>query len=225
VELLVALILAMLVLTGAVGFVVASMRWADRVAARADALETARSIWMILEEELRPGLQGRDWRLESEQAIELRAFRGVARVCGLEGGRWSVAWRGVRAPDPVRDSVLALGADGGWRAAPLTGAWSGGQGCVLLPGETARLLDWPGAAEPTPVVVRIFESGRYSVEDRAFRYRRGAGGRQPLTPERIDQASRFEAEGSGVRVFLEIDAAGVGIPFEWRVAAGEGGVP
>jgi hypothetical protein len=221
----VALILATLVLTGAVGLVVASLRWADRVAARADALETARSIWMILEEELRPGLPGRDWRLESEQAIELRAFRGVARVCGRDGGRWSVAWRGARAPDPTRDSVLVLGSDGGWRAIPLTGAWSGGQGCVLLPGETARLLDWSDATEATPVLVRIFESGRYSLEDRAFRYRRGAGGRQPLTPERVGPASRFEAEGPGLRVFLEIDGAGVGIPFEWRVVPAEEGVP
>jgi hypothetical protein len=225
VELLVALTLAMLVLTGVVGFVVASLRWADRVAARADAVEIARAVWMILEEELRPGLPGRDWRLQSEQAIELRAYRGVARVCGRDGGRWSVAWRGARAPDPTRDSVLVLGADGGWRAAPLDGSWSGGQSCVLLPGETARLLDWSGAADPTPALVRIFESGRYSLEDRAFRYRRGAGGRQPLTPERVDPASRFEAEGPGLRVFLEIDGAGMGIPFEWRVAPAEGGIP
>jgi hypothetical protein len=225
VELLVALTLAILVLSGAVGFVVASLRWTDRVAARAEALEIARSIWMILDEELRPGLPGRDWRLESEQAIELRAFRGVARVCGQDGGRWAVAWRGARAPDPARDSVLVLGTDGGWRAAPLNGSWSGGQGCVLLPGEAARLLDWSGAVDPIPVLVRIFESGRYSLEDGAFRYRRGGGGRQPLTPERVGPSSRFEVDGPGLRVVLEIDGAGVEIPFEWRLAPVEGGVP
>jgi hypothetical protein len=224
VELLVALTLGMLVLTGMVGFVVASVRWADRAAARADAMEMARSVWMILEEEVRPGLPGRDWRLESGGAIELRAFRGIARVCGQEGGRWSVAWRGFRQPDPARDSVLVLGMDGGWRAGALAGAWSGGGACTLATGESARLLDWTDAADPAPVLLRTFESGRYSLEDRAFRYRRGSGGRQPLTPERVGPGSRFEADGLGLRVFLEAEAAGVRIPFEWRIASAEAGL-
>jgi hypothetical protein len=225
VELLVALTLGVLLMTGVVGFVAASSRWADRISARADALELARTVWVVLDQELRPGVPLRDWRLESERAVALRAFRGVGRVCGPAGGRWAVAWRGLRVPDPARDSVLVLAVDGGWRAAPLLASSAGGTGCDLAEGESGRVLDWTGSADVDPVLVRVFEAGRYSLEDGAFRYRRGAGGRQPLTPERVRDGSRFEAEGSGIRVFLEVDAAGVAIPFGWKVTSGEQGSP
>lgn len=227
-ELLIALTLATVVLAGVVGFLLASVRWTDRTSARAEALELVRTVWVVLDEEIRPGLPGRDWRLTSDRAVELRAFRGVGRVCGLEGGRWAVAYRGIRAPDPNRDSLLVLGRDGGWRGALLEGAWTGGVGCELDPGESARLLTWTGGGDEEPVLVRSFESGRYSLEEGAFRYRRGAGGRQPLTPERVGPSSRFEAEAPGIRVRLEVRGWGAvppTEPFDWLVSPAERGLP
>lgn len=183
---------------------------------------------MILDEEVRAGLPGRDWAVTSERSVELRAFRGSARICGVEGGRWAVAYRGLRLPDAERDSVLVLGMDGGWRAADLEGSWSGGTLCELDPGERARLLAWSELEAPEPVLVRVFERGRYSLEDRSFRYRRGEGGRQPLTPDRVGEASRFEPDPDGFRVWLEVVGHGpapLTSRLEWRVVPAEPGDP
>jgi len=224
VELLVALTLGGWILGGVVVFLIGSVRWADRVSDRAEALELARTVWMILDAEVRPGIPGRDWTLTSERALELRAYRGVARVCGQEDNRWAVAHRGLRAPDPDRDSVLVLGMDGGWRAADLEGSWAGGGSCALDPGEEARLMRWSGSGDVDPVLVRVFERGRYSLEDGSFRYRRGAGGRQPLTPDRVGAGSRFDPEPPGFRIVLELDGrttADPGTRFEWRLSPAE----
>ena len=221
-ELLVTLTLAGWILVGLAVFLGAAVGWSGRVAARAEALQLTRTVWMILDDELRPGVPGRDWALTSDQALELRAFRGIGRVCGYADGRWVVAYRGLRAPDPVRDSVLVLHGDGGWRAADLEGSWSGGNLCELDPGESGRRLAWSAPAGPDPVLVRVFERGRYLLEDGAFRYQRGAGGRQPLTPELVDPWSRFEAHPGGVRVRLRARGWGPtpgGVDFEWVAGA------
>jgi hypothetical protein len=227
---------------------------------RSEAAEVRRTVGAILHEELSVGVAGRDWHLDGERAVVLRAFRGYGRVCGpaADGSSWLVAWVGQRAPDPARDSLLVLQAGGNWVATPLVGHASQGTDAVgtCLPESGEAVAAWvvPDVPPPVhavgveghagdplsterPVLARYFETGRYSLEDGAFRYRRGAGGRQPLTPERVDRASRFHPiagtdEGrTGIEVELVLDLArGAHTTDRWILrgdpsAGGPGGPP
>ncbi len=228
-ELLLALTLGAVVLGAFVGVLGGSLRWSESLVARAEGLEVIRTVWVVLDEELRPGIAGRDWDVDGDGVLLLRAFRGVGRICGeVEGlDRWAVAYRGRRLPDPGRDSVLVLGDDGGWRSFELTGVDDGGE-CGQDPSHRSLVVRWSQPSAPPPVLIRVFESGEYHLADGAFRYRRGEGGRQPLTPERLAPGSVFRrAAGSGgpleVRVELLPGEAGGGAGlFEWSVA-GTGG--
>ncbi len=238
VELTVALFLAGFVAALVASLVAGSTRALADLLGRSEAAETRRTVAALLHEELSIGVEGRDWRLEGERAVVLRAFRGWARVCGrgAEEGSLRVAWRGDRLPDPARDSLLVLGAGGDWTPAAL--AHVGGAPasafaapCAAGPGE--RVADWrvsggPEAPLPeTPLLARYFETGRYSLEDGAFRYRRGTAGRQPLTPEVVAPASRFHpVPGGGIEVELHLRLGprpaapatpSVGAPDRWVV--------
>lgn len=230
VEMLLALTLGLLVLLSFCAVLVSSMQWIRALWERAEGLEVVRTTWVILDEELRPGRFGRDWTVsESGETIALRAYRGVAWVCDASpsSGSWTVRYRGRRTPDPARDSVLVLGMDGGWRAFALEGANSGGE-CDPEDGHlgaSPQRWSWSQSGSPSPVLARLFERGEYHLSDGALRYRRGAGGRQPLTPERLTDDSRFRAVVGGVEVRLgitEIGGTEGERDFTW-VARGEGG--
>ena len=124
-------------------------------------------------------------------------------------------------PDPARDSVLVLGVDGGWRAFDLEDV-SPAEGCAGVEGERGFEWGWQNQDAPAPVLVRSFERGEYHLADGALRYRRGFGGRQPLTPERLGSESRFDPlPGGGLEVHLDIVAGmrgGSFTPFAWRIA-------
>jgi hypothetical protein len=224
-EAIFSLTLGLVLLVALAGAVVGSLRWIVDQWARAEGIDVVLTIWGILDDELRPGIPVRDWRLEGGGAwVDLRGFRGVARVCGPGStpDRWRVAYRGRRAAEVGRDSILVLGVDGGWRARALEGASDGG-GCAVGSGETAELWQWSGSGTPAPVLVRLYERGRYHLAERAFRYQRGAGGRQPLTPERLAPASRFDMSPSGrLQVSVALDrstgAAAEDRPYVWSVA-------
>ncbi len=224
-EMLLALTLGIAVLGAFVGVLRGSLKWTESLILRAEALEVIRTIWVVLDEEVRPGLAGRDWTVDDEGVLRLRAFRGVGRICsGAEHeDRWVVAYRGRRLPEPARDSVLVLGVDGGWRAFDLVGVVGTGD-CESEPGERVLTGSWSQPEAPAPALVRVFERGEYHLVDGAFRYRRGEGGRQPLTPERVGPESRFTwagAEARALEVTIEILPVGeVGQvqPFEWTVS-------
>ncbi len=183
--------------------VAAGVRWSRSLADRAEALEAVRTIWVVIEEEVRPGLAERDWRIDESGALQLRSFQGVGRICesGPSDG-WLVAHRGRRRPDPLRDSLLVLGEDGAWRSAPLE-ASRRGEGCEVLAGEELYHWSWTPSGV-RPVLARNFETGSYHLENRAFRYRRGSGGRQPLTPERLSSASNFQQLGNAIQVSVHL---------------------
>ena len=167
---LLALTLGAVLLSAFAGVLVASLRWTRSLVGRAEALEVARTAWIVLEEEIRPGTPGRDWAVLSPEAVALRAFRGVGRICGPAEGpdAWSVAYRGRRLPDPGRgDSLLVLGSDGGWRAFALERSDPGG-GCDLETGELAFRWSWVQPRVPLPVLARLFERGEYHLADGAF---------------------------------------------------------
>lgn len=174
---------------------------AARLTDRAEALGLERVGWHVLSREIAAGVPGRDWALASERVLPLRAFRGVAQLCGgaSAAGGGLVRPQGMRDADPEKDSLLLLTTDGAWRAAKLTGRLAAGNGC----GGGVEIWSWhPPVADV--LLARLFESGSYHLEDRAIRYRLGAAGRQPLTEERLDAGSAFLRAGAGLRLRLHV---------------------
>jgi len=227
-ELLVAMVLGVLLLGSAIQLFTALTRAVERSIARADRMEAVRTAWVTVERELRAGLPARDWEVTPGGVLELRAFRGVGRVCvgEPEPGVYGVAWRGDRLPVPGRDSVMVLYDDGGWRAAGLTGWWEGWEPCAAGTDERAARMEWDGPRAGRPLVVRVFERGSYSFHNRAFRYERGEGGRQPLTPEIFASSSRFEA-GSGMDIVMRVEflaGGGHALELPFRVGSPDNGV-
>ncbi len=153
--------------------------------------------------------RGRDWVVLASDSLALRAFRGWGPVCGsgTEPGRIVVAYHGERMANPVKDSVLILTAYG-WRPADLTRRSSEVGSCATELGgaSEAWTIDPPVTGA---LVARVFERGSYHISGGALRYRRGLGGRQPLTPDVFDDdRSTVGAGPDGVVLRLVAD----GIP-------------
>lgn len=195
VELLVALVVSGVFLAGLASLLQGFAERTRNTVERVDRAQAVRTVWVVLGEELAAGMPEVDWRLEGPHAVVLRAWRGLGRIeqPGVEPGRWVVDWTGHRAPRPGGDSLLVLSDEGRWDVVALDGV--GGTG--------DQLWEWRSVGTGDPVLVRYFEPGRYSLEDRAFRYRRGTGGRQPLTPELFGPGSGFERRSTGLHVRLE----------------------
>lgn len=201
-EVLVGLLLACLTV-GLATAVVARQRLAqDALGRRAERLATARLARHLLGREVRasavPTTAG------PTDSLPLRAFRGTAVVCPTPPdapGLW-VEVEGIREAEPSKDSVEVVTALGGRVIHGLQGRETSPHRC--RPGG-ATLERWTLSGEPPPEAVwaRYFESGAYHIAERALRYRRGAAGRQPLTPEVLAvPGGGFTAEGSSLRVRL-----------------------
>lgn len=198
VETLVVLLLTALVVQGG-WTVLATFREAGgRTADMAEGLETVRTAAWILGEELGGSLPFRDWWIGEGDSVSLRAYRGLALVTGTEaGGGTTVCFRGIRSPNPAKDSILFLGEGGNWTAHALRARVRGESGC-MGDGEGWEEL-WE--VEPLPdgaLLGRVYERGSYHLALGALRYRRGGGGRQPLTPLRIAEGSLEAGEGPRV---------------------------
>jgi hypothetical protein len=178
----------------------------ERVGDMAEELETVRTVAWVLTEELSGGREGRDWWVGGPDTVALRAFRGIALSWrpNPDGGL-RVCFRGSRVPNPEKDSVLVLAGDGQWRPHALKARSRVTGACPEAEEGHGEL--WALEPEPGfPVLGRIFERGSYHLTQGALRYRRGAGGRQPITPVRIQRALLREAEGpgSGVRWSISV---------------------
>lgn len=145
---------------------------------RARTLETART---VLEAELRYLAPGRDLVGLSSDSLAGRFFRGMGRICG-DGLR--VHYRGIRAPDPGKDSLLFTGGRD-----PRPFALRGLSADLCVDGTPALRL----AADTAPPhgVVLLFEHGSYHVGGGGLRYRIGRAGRQPLTGPLEPAGARF----------------------------------
>ncbi len=202
--------LLVLVLTGALlasaaGTVRHDARLVRAQRAGADVGDAVLTVRAVLRGELRWAEPRTDLALDGPGALTLRAARGLAIVCRRDGDDLVVRYRGLRVPEPAKDSVLGIGDD---RAAGLRHAARAPGACPVEPGETAYLwrLDEPARAG----AFLLFESGSYHLADSAFRYRRGRSGRQPLTPE-VFRKPRFQgangAEGGLLAVTTVLPAA------------------
>lgn len=175
----------------------------EELLGRAEVLSSARLTGALLRAETHGALRGRDWGVHAD-SLWLRAFRGTALPCPERRGRETLAgaYAGYRAPDPTKDSVLVVYADGSRVVRGLRAVRSGADECPGQVLERGFALD---LSEPVPrgaILARVFERGAYSVADRAFRYRRGAAGRQPLTPEVWDRSSGWVDDDRGLAVEL-----------------------
>lgn len=160
--------------------------------------ESARTIRGVLHAELRAGRADVDWRTMVDSVV-VRSFRGSGVPCGPpDDDGLPVIHRGRTRPRPGVDSVLSLVPDGTWRVALLAGASPAPGACPTgrRGGSERWVLD--PAPELPPVLLRLFRRGSYHLSENAFRYRRGHGGRQPLTPAVLDDAaSGFEPGANG----------------------------
>ena len=179
--------------------------------ARLAANDAARIAYVVLRAELQPLVPETDVAGWSPDSLRIRAFRGMAVVCAQEPGRVVVRYRGIRNPDTAKDSVLVLDALGERSMALASSAT--GSGCTTQPQDT--LLRWNGIDAPPGTVILLYENGAYSPGSNALRYRRGRGGRQPLTDEVLDAAASFvHTAADGGPPFLAADLSALALdPF------------
>jgi hypothetical protein len=177
---------------------------------RAEALATVRTARNVLHAETRVGDPARDGWSVGTDSLAIRAFRGTALMCPLAGpsSEILVQVEGTRRPDVSKDSVLVVGEGGVAMALQLESRSRVEGGCPRGPGGTLERWGLSGEVPPGSVVARYFERGSYHLANGALRYRRGAGGRQPLTPSILDDGeSRFEDRDGGVGVRLRANAS------------------
>ena len=183
VELLATLATLAALLAVAGGLFRLASRTASLTADRAEALDATRTAAALLVRELRM-LGAGDVAVFAE-SVSVRAFRGSAIPCDTAGAV-RVRYTGARPPDPTKDSVIAL-ADGIEVVAALTSATPAapGAGCAPLAREQVFAV---AVAPPLPPAAAwiVFERGTYSIGGGALRYRRGFGGRQPVTVPAFD---------------------------------------
>lgn len=196
IETLVTLLLTAIVLSLTWTAVVRFRGAVEDLVARSEALQTERTTWHTLAAEVRAG-SPRDRVVLSREALELRAFRGVAHACpeALDPDAGTVAYEGDRLPDPRKDSLLVLDAGGGWSTVRITSREPAVARCESSGASLNERWGWEPDLEKEPVLLRVFERGSYHLANDAFRYRIGAAGRQPLTPSRlVSDASSFSGD-------------------------------
>jgi hypothetical protein len=217
VEAVVALLVGLLVLQLGLSTLAQFRSTQRQLVERADALVTLRIGRHVLRRELRHGVPGRDWVGEGD-SISLRAFRGAAAVCSNDtvAAQLVVSYRGERAPDPSKDSVLLLGGDGTSVPRALVGAGVSPSPCSGPGGGAAQRWTLDQPAPRGTVAVKIYERGSYHLSGAALRYRRGASGRQPLTPEVLAAATTWDF--SGDRIGVELVPTRAGAPWSGFLA-------
>jgi type II secretory pathway component PulJ len=200
-EVLVALVLGLLVVHLGLDSLSRLEAARRRMVARTDALVALRVSHHVLRREMRHGLGGTDWEVGGD-SLSIRAFRGAAIVCESDSASASlvVSYSGDRAPDPSKDSLLLFDAVGGREVRALVASSTSSLPCGGIGEPTAWQID--RGASPSTVVAKLFERGSYHLSDAALRYRRGASGRQPLTPEVWSGATAWAASPDRVGVQL-----------------------
>lgn len=209
VELVVALALGALLLALVMGLVASQLRHVGRALATAAAADLHRTPALVLRQELHAVVPGVDFAAPAGDSLRIRALRGVGVPCApLGGGAVAVRYRGARLPDVAKDSVIRLSTDGE-RAEPLIAAdvlMDPPAACLDDPhGRVFRFAVGGAPVGPADGLFLVFETGVYLIHSGAVRYRRGGGGRQPLTLEWIDLSRSALRSGAGgsIRLILE----------------------
>lgn len=183
---------------------------AARLVRQMDVLSARRLAAVVVGRDLRRGVAQRDWMDPAGDSLALRVFRGWSLACPTSPRRSEgvdIAYRGARAPVPAKDSVLVLTGEG-WVAADLVRRVRVDRSsCLKGLDSTAEL--WTLDPPVSGPLMRVFERGSYHISNRALRYRRGRGGRQPLTSLVFGESSAMT--GTGDRVLIQLVAESPGI--------------
>jgi hypothetical protein len=181
-ELMLASWLFLFVLLGLARFAAAQGRLSAVVSDRVRLEELVRTTRVVVGREVRY-LATDDVRSIGPDSLAARGLRGAGAVCGWATRHVVVRYRGVRQPDPAKDSVLLIG-DGQPGGAYRVVGTAPATGC---PGGVRLDLDRDLDSRFAGGVALLFESGTYQLSGGALRYRLGHGGRQPLTEAVLDQ--------------------------------------
>ena len=194
-----------LVLLGLARFAGAQGRLAAAVSDRVRLEELVRTTRLVLDRELRY-LAAADVHALGPDSLRFRAVRGTGAVCHRGARHLVVRYRGVRWPDPAKDSVLLV-TEGGRSGAGY--AVTSVSSSAVCPGGLRLDLDRDLDPGPAGGVALVFESGAYHLSAGALRYRLGRGGRQPLT-EAVLRGGRITPTGpfpgAPLRVVLSLRA-------------------
>ena len=209
-ETLLALLLGWLVTSLALATLARQREMQVGMSRRADALAATRTARHLITRELRTmGPDEVKWRLPAD-SLSIRAYRGVAVVCpgGGAARELAVQWEGLRAPEAAKDSVWVLGANGEEKVVALVETLAPRAPCMGLPEASGALWVLSDPPPDQPLLSAYFERGTFHLSDGALRYRRGEGGRQPVTPESfLTPPSSFEPWGDGVVARLVPDGS------------------
>ena len=191
-EVIVAALLGAIVTVTAVLLIQAQARIAHGTSERSERNDALRSALAVLHAELEPIQPAADLHAVSRDSVVARILRGLAVVCAQNDGRVYARYRGLRLPDPGKDSALYVGVE---HAVPILSARVDTTGCVHAGNENVIAFTWPAAA-PNGSVWLIFETGSYHLQNYALRYRRPGESRQPITSEIIDHRLSYFAGDS-----------------------------
>jgi type II secretory pathway pseudopilin PulG len=221
--------LIVLMITGLLlGFVADTLQHQNRLvrvqaerAAYADALRVAA---VVLQGELRWADPAHDMPAVAPGSVQVRAVRALAIVCGWQGTATLVRLRGIRRPDPDKDSVMLVP---GSAVLALRGTADAPDACPHGPDEAVYRITLDERAPRGAMLV--FERGSYHLTGNAFRYRRGHAGRQPLTREVFGRA-RFRAmplagAAEALAVHVESRLAIAGRPANLRIVFANAALP
>lgn len=205
VELLVAAAGGGLVLAAAFGLLASFARLSAAHLDRVRFAEAARVVGLVVASETRLAAPA-DLPDPAADTVSIRAARGFGLVCSLEGGV-HVRYRGMREPDPAKDSVLVVGSAVERSLALESDRAAADGSCAADPSGRIRSWTLSDTVGPPGTVLLLFERGSYHLADGALRYRRGAGGRQPLTEARLGEDGRFGLGGDPPAMRVDIGAA------------------
>ncbi|MGD8276576.1 MAG: hypothetical protein PVH00_01060, partial [Gemmatimonadota bacterium] len=208
VELIVALLLLALLGSTALALLSSGLRLVRRAADATEAGNAVRFAGRLLRSEIETLVASDSHGFDADSSRQ-RVYRGAGIVCDFTGTTATVRWLGLRAPDPAKDSVLALTPAGETAHPLLAASAASAPACVARPGEAVLELDVSGGLRPGDVVL-LYETGTWHLSGSALRYARGAGGRQPLTPAVfVDDSTRIDADTSAadpIAIRLELTA-------------------
>ncbi len=186
---------------GAVGkFAAAQGQLVARIHDRVRVAEVVRVAQVVLGAELR-ALAPADVSAFADDSLRIRAVRGGGPVCQARNEQLTVRFRGVRRPEPAKDSLLLI------RAGDTDGPTFAISDVVSDPtcGPGGLRLTLEREVADATGLALLFETGSYSIGDGALRYRRGAGGRQPLTEAVLREGSMQVFAPDQLTIALDFD--------------------